>query len=618
MVVLPCVATGIVWWQSLPGRGMVPPWHDVLVSILHQDHLQRAWLEGSNWRTGPVAWPLADSVTQSDWAGLSALMGLPLHLLGVDAIPMAATIGVLGLFLSALATGLVARTLLGPGLHVGVASILGGMHPLAVAHAPYPNLVHAELSLLGALALGWGLHHRQPAPAALGALMLGGGTWAGFYLGSHAALMAVVLVLAATLARRPDRRTLAAVGLAFSAGVASLLPVFITFGRFSQRHGVTSQAGAVRQEVWDPSTGAIFAQGRTPAAVDAVQAARSASDTLAMGRQGVWLLALGLGLVGLYRLMRRARDSRWAWAAIAGVALSAAVLALGPELWWRGQPTGLPLPGAILAALPGTSGLRAPVRWLRLSFTALALLTAAGVATSSSRMRRPLAVLCWIGGLVLLRPMPAISVAELTPPRIYGQLQSLPAGAVVDLVEGRRTCPHNITHRLAAALDHRRPLMGGLYSRRIDSLVQLNRRMLGWPSADTIELFETLGVVAVIEHSTEYPAPPGLSCTEAALHRICTLSPRSLPPVDALEPVEDGPVDALWWTDAPPPRGAIHVTCGEDDWVLHWRTWQTISRLRQGTTGAAFEVVLPERCAGVPVVRGAAAGSIGLRRERAD
>jgi len=610
---LPLIATLIVWWKALPGRASVPPWHDVLVSILHQDHLQRAWLSGTPWRTGPVAWPLADSITQSDWVGLSALVGLPLHMLGMSATSEAAVTGVLGLFLSALTTGLLARALLGPGLHIGVASVLGGLHPLAVAHAPYPNLAHSELMVLGALALGAGLHRQNTRLTALGGLLLGGGTWAGFYLGSHAGFVAVVVIGAAAVSRRLIPRTLAASIGGAAVGVASIWPVLSTYSRFSERYHVTTQAGAVRQEVWDPSTGAIFAVGKTPAAVDRAAAALTATDTLAWGRQGLWWVLLGVAVLGVVRMWRSDPTRRWLWGAAATVGVGAAVLALGPELWWRGHPTGVPLPGALVAQLPGLSGLRAPVRWLRVAFPVVALLAAAGLASFGPIARRSLSVIGCVGAFSLLRPMPVIPLAELSVPPLYDTLDDLPAGPIVDLVEGHRTCPHNINHRLAAALDHTRPVMGGLYARRIDTLVQLNRRLLHWPAPDTIELLETAGVVAVIEHATDRPPPPGLSCTEADQHRICALSPRTLPSVDRLAEVQQGPVDAIWWTEQAPARGPIRIQCGDRDTTLYWRTWSLLTQLRHGTTGAVFEVVLPERCAELPVVHGESAGRVFMR-----
>ncbi len=583
--------------RAAPLFGGLWPWSDSLATALQLHHLHGSWLGGGEWSRGAFGWPLDGAVTQLDWLGGAALLTLPLHLLGVDALDEHALVCGLGLALTALALSRAARALLGPGPHTWVAALVGAFHPIALQHLPYANLAQSWAGPLGALLVGAGLAGRRPRLAALGGLVLGGAGWLGFYQASHAAFVGGITLLAAASARQGDRRSWAALAGGLLLGALGLAPVMQVYVEFQRLHGVRTVAADLLAESWDLGWPQHLGGGSTPggggAAVD---------PRWDLGRAGL-LLGLGLAMIGLPGVLRGRAGPRWPWLAVLGVVLGAAILALGPELLWRGQSTGLPLPGRLLAALPGMDGLRAPVRWLGVSFAAMSLLAARGALVLGERVRLapPLLTLALSG--LLVRPVMSEPRESLGLHPIYARLLSADApGALLDLLPpGGRTdaCACHLGHRLRAAMLHGRPLVGGLYARRVQALVDLNRVTQAWPAAETVELLRRVGVGLVLEHGPAGPvAREGVRCEELGGHRLCELEPWPHPLVasDALSEVEAAPVDALRWTRDPTAQRLLTVRCDDEELRFPTRLWRLLTELQHGRDGVVLELQLGRTC----------------------
>lgn len=173
-----------------------------------------------------------------------------------------------------------------------------------------------------------------------------------------------------------------------------------------------------------------------------------------------WNIALGyltLGLALLAGLLRRGASWRW-WL----VALAALLLSLGPVLQIGGAQTGIPLPYALLAYVPGVDIAHRPSHFIVITVVLLAPLVALGAAALLERIplarRRAGALL--IGGLLLFELAPPIWPIFQSHPHPYYQQIARGAGALIDLPARLES-----SEPLEAQLIHQMPMMGGYVSR---------------------------------------------------------------------------------------------------------------------------------------------------------
>jgi hypothetical protein len=325
------------------------------------------------------------------------------------------------------------------------------------------------------------------------------------------------------------------------------------------------------------------------------------------------ILAFALGLVGL--VAARRGPHRAAWAAVVLAGLGGLLLALGPVVTWRGRATGLFGPLHWLSALPGLDGLRAPIRWLNVSFVALGLCAARGAQALAAGLRRPIAsgIPALILAPLLVHPVPAEPREALRLPPIYDEVARWPApGALLDLLPGSGPsggCSCHVGTRLRGALLHRRPLVGGTYARRISALQALNRETMAWPAPSAIELLRRIGVGLVLEHAPRGEIRvEGVRCGADPGHRLCALDPWPAPLVRAedLEPVGAAPAHALRLAREPKGEGPIRVRCDGEVQGVDRGLWRTLTRLQWGSTGPALEVQLGRTCGEELAVEGGA------------
>ena len=601
LLVLAAAVLGVTAISLNPGA-RVFLWDDAMFTALAAEHLQGVLLHGGDWTRGPFAWPIDGSVSQVDWLLGPALLGLPARLLGVAAIDSANVVVALGLLLTTLAWWAVARLLLGRGPHTWLAALAGGLHPLALTQAPYLNLVHRELVVLGPLLLGLGLHRRAPAIAFGGGALAALAGWFGFYQGAQALVVTAIVLGAAGLARVGDRRAWLAASVGLGIGALTMLPVAVVYQQTATLQGVSPDLRSLAGEAWDLSHPLLLGRGSTPAATAPLGQGSGSAIALA----APWLLVLaGVGL----RYLPGQRP-RWAWLAILLTGLVGAWLALGPT---PSGPLAPPPLYRLLMGVPGLSNLRAPSRWLVLPLGAIALLAALGARELVGLLTRrwPRAgVVALLPPLLFclgLRSLPGEPRAIVTPDPVYVALEGLPPGALVEVTNrgASMACSCTLGQRFHAAMLHRRPLVGGVYARRLQSLVELDRALQGWPSPEVVALMRRIGATVVIEHSLgPAPDPSVARCTQDERHRVCALVAPTipLPAPDALGVVTEPPVTALRWTSGQAPRDTVRIRCGEEEQTVSVRPWQALTALRYGPSSPTLEVVLPTPCAVAPTV----------------
>lgn len=590
------------WW--VPGR-VVFGQRDTAFTVLASRHLQRALLGEHSWSQGPLGWPMPWSVTQADFTAGQGVLALPLETVGIEPFAAMNLVAFLGILLTAWCCHLLVQALLGPGPHSWVAGVAAACHPMHLAHAQHVNLIHHEWMVLGALLLGWGLNTRRPELAFVGGLALATAPWFGLYMGMHAAMVAVFLVLGAALARRGDGRSWLGVGLGLGLGVLAFAPVLATYARVGFLFDVFTDPGSLAAWSWDPATTLAPIQ-RAPLhqqlfALE-VAAAKTANNPANPG-----YLAFSLALLGGL-CWRALPGSRWAWSVIVAVALGAALLALGPVLVWNGQVTGIPGPYRLFDWIPGFYGLRDPVRWLGVSFTALGLVSGVGAWWLGRKLGRWGPIASALLGLVLV----SLLVAERATPRggNAGQLQLHPAYAELDRIQGigpiwddvlslsmqERGCTCSPTSAYRAALYHGRPLVSGTAARGTEASRSLQRILRTWPSAASVELLRVVGTRAVLDHSGTTPsASENLACSHHQGHTLCELEPRApLPDPGAVHDHGEGAVIGLRWAAGTP--GPLEVRCGDEAQHGSSEVWQVVTTMRLGGDTPVLEFFLDQAC----------------------
>jgi hypothetical protein len=598
-------ATGAVCWPwCWPSRAVFVQ-RDSAFTVLASHHLQQALLGRRAWAQGPLGWPMPWSVTQADFTAGQGLFSWPFEALGIEPFGAMGVVAFLGLLLTAYCAHRLAQALLGPGPHTWVAGVAAACHPMHLAHAQHVNLVHHEWMVLGALLLGWGLTSRRPGRTFGGALVLSLAPWFGLYMGLHAALVGAGVLAVAALARQGDRRTWIATAAGLALGVLAFAPVLWTYARVAFRFEVFTDPGALAPWSWDPST-SLAPLPRAPLhrwlfGLDDGLAGASGDPA----NPGYCAAALALlGLVG----WRRRPGPRWGWSAVVAILTAAMLLALGPVVIWRGQATAVPGPYRLLDWIPGFYGLRDPVRWLGVAFTALGPLAGLGawrlvrVARRWGRWPAAGLGLLVVGALVAERVVPQAATPEtLRLDPVYLELDSLPGhGPIWDdavvLGSGERACDCDAGHAYRAALYHGRPLVGGTAARGTEASRALYRVLQTWPSAEAVELLRAIGAAAVLDHDGhDLPVLDGMSCAPTQQHLLCSLAPRTpLPAPEAVSTVGQGPVVGLRWEGGA--RGAIEVRCGTVVARTTAEVWQAVTILRAGTRATWVDFFFEQPC----------------------
>lgn len=173
-----------------------------------------------------------------------------------------------------------------------------------------------------------------------------------------------------------------------------------------------------------------------------------------------WNVTLGLTplLLALAAVLLNP-GAAWRWAALAVVA---GLLALGPTLQVGPWRTGIPLPYAVLAMLPGGNLAHRPSHFIVIGLVAIAVLAGLGLQALMTRIGLvwrtwlPIAALIAVG-LEFLPPRWSVWTPAAHP--YYTLLADAP-GALLVLPP-----PIEDSHALLAQMRHQRPIMGGFLAR---------------------------------------------------------------------------------------------------------------------------------------------------------
>ncbi len=188
-----------------------------------------------------------------------------------------------------------------------------------------------------------------------------------------------------------------------------------------------------------------------------------------------WVL-LGCAALGLPELWRRQRP-------LALMGLVAWLLSLGPVLRIAGQPTGLPLPYALVQELPLVQIARRPSLFTTLVLLVAVVAAALGLqrllaAQPPGRGRLLLGAIAVLALIELAPPGPAQrQLIVLEPPPLMAELRARP-GAVADLP----FAPMEDSRSLLNQIGHEQPIIGGYVA--------------CWPSYPALERAPLLGAIA--------------------------------------------------------------------------------------------------------------------------
>lgn len=541
----------LLTWPAMLDRNRVLGHYDAGFNHLATEHLQDVVLRGASWRDAPLGWPLGYGTANADWQAGQALLDLPLRLAGVDPSRAALLLAFAGLLSTGFLGHRLARALLGRGPHTWLAGLGVGLSPVCLSHLQHVNLIHHELMIGGALLLGAGLSKDNQIYAGFGAAALGLSFHLGMYMGVHAALVGAALVGAAALARQGSRPTWTAALIGGGLAALTVLPVFKMYSDADDYLNTSVEVTRLTLGSWDPTAllspnGGSWLQGL----VGGGDGARFA------GNPGYLMAALAL--FGAIR--GEGTAPRWAWRALVGVAGLTLLLALGPTVLVGGQPTGVPGPYALFAALPGLENLQEPHRWLMVGFMALALLAAAGLRALTAALPSPIrALVALLAMFGVLAETPRVGTADpryMAWPQVYGALLTLNReGALWDhlRVAGERTCACDEGTVMRAALLHRRPLIALYSARRVSALEELRADLNRWPHPSAAQRLGTLRVVAVIKHPPFDPGvPEGWMCQDLDDHRLCiTEEPWTLRGLGHPPPYTGQPEGADWLPPLP-------------------------------------------------------------------
>jgi hypothetical protein len=265
------------------------------------------------------------------------------------------------------------------------------------------------------------------------------------------------------------------------------------------------------------------------------------------GYLGVCVVALaGYAIFGWRRRDDRARRSVIGGRLAFAIAASFLVLSLGSELKVRGNPTGLPLPAALLAHVPIVRLARAPGRQMVVAMMGVAVLAAAGWDRIARRRWRATLV-----AAVALEYWAGLPLVATGVPGVYHQLAREPGSfAVVDVPvgarDGRRVMGRPNSLELLAQSVHHKPIIGGMASR-----LSADRwaAVLGAPLIGALIAPDAENVRISKEEATRYFRRYNIRAI--VVHQHATAGERQL--IEALLPIRRRELfpggTELWWVE---------------------------------------------------------------------
>jgi len=400
---------------------------------------------------------------------------------------------------------------------------LGGSWPAAVAAGTLAFFGPHRLALLGhvhALSLHWlpvvllALHRTLRTGSRRAALALAAALVAqalsGVYQAYYAAVALAVLLGLHALVRCPAaaggyRRTL-------GAAVAAVLLVAPIMLPFATARDVYVLARDPNEAFMMSARGVSYLGAVLHPLVHLRQRFLEAGWPAAMLGLGTMVLAVA----GSWRGAAPAAGGRRLAVVYAGVALSMALLSLGPRMQLHpALEGGVPGPHLLLAGLvPGFDALRVPSRALSVSLLALAVLAGLGVDAILARGRGRRAALAGLAVLLFFEvwhpPLRAIGVPWATnvSPRQRWLAARTGREAIVELPLG---APAADARAMVESTRHWRPLVNG-YSGFLPAGYYLRRVLASFPDERSLALLRGLGVRYAVVNDRDYRRDAASPC----------------------------------------------------------------------------------------------------------
>ena len=193
---------------------------------------------------------------------------------------------------------------------------------------------------------------------------------------------------------------------------------------------------------------------------------------------GAWL-GVAPAVVAAWVMRRHWHDTTVRfWTAMGAIFF---VWSLGPHLMLFGWNTGMVLPQTVLRYVPIAANARVPGRAIVITYLAMAMLVAIGVAAWRASGRRSALPLAMLALLIIVDYIPApFALTHLDHPAIYATLRDLPTpGTLLELPVGTRDSFASrglLDHRvLGYQRIHERPVVGGVVSRLAPSVTRAYR-----------------------------------------------------------------------------------------------------------------------------------------------
>jgi hypothetical protein len=266
------------------------------------------------------------------------------------------------------------------------------------------------------------------------------------------------------------------------------------------------------------------------------------------GYLGFSVIALvGLAIFGWRRRCDRAgRPPVFGGRLALAIAASFLALSLGSELKVRGNPTGLPLPAALLAHVPIVRLARAPGRHMVVAMLGVAVLAGAGWDRIARRRWRATLVAAvaleyWAGLPLLATAVPAVYHRLAREPGSFA-VMDVPVGAR----DGRRVMGRPNSLELLAQSVHHKPIIGGMASRLsadrwasilgaplIGALIAPDAENMRIPKEEVTRYFRRYDIRAIVVH--QHATAPERQLIETLL------------PIRRREHFPDG--TELWWVE---------------------------------------------------------------------
>jgi hypothetical protein len=483
-----------------------------------------------------IFYPARDTLALGDHKLANQLLFAPAYALTGSPIIGTNAVATGQFVLAGLATMLLAHRLSGS---LGAAIVAGAMFafsPVRMVQLGRPNLLVAFWTPLALYFLDRFLDRRAWRDLLAGSLCVGLQFLAAAYHGYFLLVAILVWVGGRAIARSEVRgvTVLARVLLGLALAGALVLPFSLPYFRVRSEYGALQvplqslgEASADWRSYIATRSDSLLYGSLLNIRQPGFSGGYSGEKWLFPGLLGVALAALGLAV----SLTRSGRAYRRVWLPMA-LAATAFVLSFGPTIRVAGQA--LPSPYLLLwHFLPGFSSVRVPARFAMLMVLGLSLSAAVGYRWIQDRLpgrARRLGLVGLTLGVVLLesmfsqlRPGPVPTRSQI--PEEYRWLATHGVGALLELPSGEAASGQlddvvksleRETWYMFFSVFHWRPLVNGYSGYPPAPAAEMQERVAGLPSTESLRYLQAVGVRQILVHPDSRRFTPLLAAVREA------------------------------------------------------------------------------------------------------